>query len=204
VIGPWARRHHVSHVNYSFQSVFATIERILGVPAMGRPDASASPMWDMFATLPDEGPYTVREKRIAAELNDSSTPGAEASLRMDFRGPDRNPELGVVLDAYRQWRMGRITREEAEARIDRLERSLPAGVRRTEEELAEAALEREEEAREETFAFDRAYRQYAAWLSARGEPVPVLRGGPKSEAEIRRIMGARYRGPGRFAAGVRR
>ena len=44
-------------------------------------------------------------------------PGAKQSASMNWRSPDRNPGLGVILDAYRLWKMGRISRAEAEARI---------------------------------------------------------------------------------------
>jgi YVTN family beta-propeller protein len=168
VVSPWARRGYVSHVNYSFVSVFATIERILGVPPLGRPDGSASPMWDMFATEPDFSPYEALERRVPEEINSARTTGARASLAMDFRSPDRNPDLVVVLDAYRLYRMGRISREEADRRVathlpdDRLE-----------------ALR--EEAREEAIAFESAWRQYEAWLRARDLPVPELHLGPVAE-----------------------
>ena len=82
---------------------------------------------------------------------------------MNFRGPDRNPGLAVVLDAYRLWRQGKITRSEAERRI-----AHPI-----------MGLERWtglfEEAFEESFAFDHAFRQYEEWLKAKGKPVPTLR-----------------------------
>ena len=71
---------------------------------------------------------------------------------MDFRSPDRNPYLGVVLDAYRLWRMGRITREEAERRI--------ADPRLTDEELRELV----EESAEDALAFDRDWARYQRWL----------------------------------------
>ncbi len=84
---------------------------------------------------------------------------------MDFRSPDRNPRLGVVLDAYRLWRMGRISREEAERRIDA--------------ELPPDRLEElEEEAEEESIAFDMAWLQYEVWLRERNLPVPAQRLGP--------------------------
>lgn len=71
---------------------------------------------------------------------------------MAFNSPDRNPELGVILDAYRLWKMGRITKHEAQRRIARPELS------------AEKWADLFEEAEEETTAFDRSWRRYQRWL----------------------------------------
>lgn len=148
VVSPWARRGYVSHVHTSFLSVFATIERIFGIPPLGRPDASAAPMWDFFTPNPDFTPYDALPRLVPEELNSSHTPGASRSANMDFRGPDRNPELGTVLDAYRLWRMGRISKHEAEDRI-----AAPNLSAQQREEL-------EEEAREELEEFEAAVEAY--------------------------------------------
>lgn len=191
-IGPWARRGYVSHVNASFPALMSTVLRVLGVPPMGRPDAAAPPMYDMFTATPDTTPWSYIPRRVPEEkILDIRTPGAEASMRMDFRGPDRNPEMGVVLDAYRLWRMGRISREEAQQRIDEGIMSMPAtgldadAMEELEEERFEEALE---EAIEERYAFDAAFARYERWLLARGEAVPELARGPLDEATIERVM----------------
>ena len=120
VVSPWAKKGHISHVLGSFVSVFATIERILNVSAMGRGDALAAPLWDMFTATPDMTAFDVVPRLTPVTMNTAQFPGAAISQRMSFRGPDRNPGLAVVLDAYRLWRMGRITRVEAQRRIDDL------------------------------------------------------------------------------------
>lgn len=162
VISPWARRGYVSKVHASFLSVFATIERILGVPPLGRQDAAASPLWDMFTAEMDATPFDAVPRVVPPEINGRGLPGAEASARMDFRSPDRNPELAIVLDAYRLWRMGKITKEEAQRRID-------------DKVIDEDRYEElEEEAEEEVFAFDRAWAWYERHLRARGKTPPKL------------------------------
>ena len=159
---------------------------------MGRPDAGASPMWDLFSATPDFTPFTARERQIPESRIDSiTTPGARKSMEMDFRGPDRNADLGVVLDAYRLWQLGRLTREEAQDRIDRGVRSLPAGVTPDDERVEEAADERVEEAEEETNAFDVAWQQYTHWQAEKGMPMPELRGGPVPPDVIDGIMAGR-------------
>jgi len=189
VASPWARRGYVSHVNASFQSVFATITRILGVPPMGRHDAAASPLWDMFTGVPDFTPFEAVPRQIPeSKILDMNTPGIDASLRMDFRGPDRNENLGVVLDNYRLWQMGELTAEEAEARIAAGLMSVPAGVEDPDEWQAEHLEEREEEAEEELSAHDIAWSEYTHWLRERGEPVPMRYGAPLPEARIRAVL----------------
>ncbi len=148
IVSPWARRGYVSHVHTSFLSVFATIERIFGIPPLGRPDAAAAPMWDFFTPKPDFTPYDALPRQVPEELNSIDTPGSKRSAKMDFRGPDRNPELGTVLDAYRLWRMGQISKIEAERRIA------------TPNLSSERRKELEEEAREEMEEYDEAVEAY--------------------------------------------
>jgi len=145
---PWAKRGHVSHAHGSFVSVFATIERILNVPPMGRADATAAPLWDLFDAGGEPTPFVAIERRIPPTMNGANLPGSRLSDLMDFRGPDRNPALAAVLDAYRLWQMGRITQDEAHRRVAHPTISL---------ERWGAILE---EAVEERFAFDRDFRRY--------------------------------------------
>jgi hypothetical protein len=97
VASPWAKRAHVSSVHGSIPSLLRTIELILGLPPMCRYDALATPLWDAFSPVPDFEPYTVLPRTIADAVNPVDAPGAAASMRMDFSGPDRNPGLGAVL-----------------------------------------------------------------------------------------------------------
>ncbi|EDM76261.1 hypothetical protein PPSIR1_42336 [Plesiocystis pacifica SIR-1] len=159
VASPWARRGHVSHVHAGFASVFATIDRILGVPPVGRRDAVAAPLWDFFTAVPDFAPYDHVPRIIPETNNDGTEPGWEASMAMDFSGPDRNPELGVVLEAYWQWRQGNMSKAEAEAMIADPKGYLGA------QEWAELV----EEAEEETEAFEEAKEAYEAYLGAKAK-----------------------------------
>jgi hypothetical protein len=100
VVSPWAKRGYISHVNASYPSLFRTFELVLGIPPMTRYDALATPLWDVFTTTPDTTPYTAIPRTVADEVNLESELGASHSARMDFSGPDRNPELGEVLWWY--------------------------------------------------------------------------------------------------------
>ena len=97
IASPWAKHAYTSSVHTSFPSLFRTFELILGLPPMNRYDALATPFWDSFARVPDLTPYVYIDRTVPDTLNSESSPGAEYSELMDFSGPDRNPELGVVL-----------------------------------------------------------------------------------------------------------
>ena len=168
VISSYAKRGgYVSPANADYLSVFATMERILGVPPMARPDAAAAPLWDFFQPEPDLTPFEAID-RIPEEIVGEDAMGADLCARMDFSGPDRSPELTPFLDTYMLWRMGRISREEAERRLAAPRMALD------EEEWEEL----EEEAEEETFAFDRDFARYQAWAVERGLPTPQRPSGP--------------------------
>jgi hypothetical protein len=158
---------------------------------MGRPDAMASPMWDMFTGVPDYSPSVVKPRIIPEEkILDLKTPGVEESMGMDFSGPDRNKELGTVVQNYRLWKMGRISREEAQARIERGERPLPAGVTRDNAaaQIEELAEEREEEAEEDFTSFEAEWKEYLKYAAEHNEPVAIRGGYPISPAQIEAVM----------------
>jgi len=57
VVSPWVRRGNVSHVHYSFGSIFKTFWNILGLPYLNQYDAGASDLADFFSNEPDFEPY---------------------------------------------------------------------------------------------------------------------------------------------------
>ena len=113
---------------------------------MGRADATAMPFIDCFAGTKNNKPIESVPRTYPPELNpaEDKSPGANKSAQMNWRSPDRNPGLGIILDAYRLWKMGLISRNEAEERIR-------SGA--VDEELWEEWIE---ESHEDTIAFDRA------------------------------------------------
>lgn len=97
VASPWVKRGYVSRVHTSIPSLFRTFELILGLPPMNRYDALATPMFDVFTMDRDDTPFDAIPRTVPDEYNGPDATGAEWSARMDFRGPDRNPDLGAVL-----------------------------------------------------------------------------------------------------------
>jgi hypothetical protein len=56
-ISPWVKKDHVSHVHYSFGSIFKTFWNILGLPYLNQYDAGANDLADFFTETPDFTPY---------------------------------------------------------------------------------------------------------------------------------------------------
>ena len=57
LISPWVKRDYVSHVHYSFGSIFKTFWNILGLPYLNQYDAGANDLSDFFTDTPDYTPY---------------------------------------------------------------------------------------------------------------------------------------------------
>lgn len=57
LISPWVKKDYVSHVHYSFGSLFKTYWNILGLPYLNQYDAGATDLSDFFTTKPDFLPY---------------------------------------------------------------------------------------------------------------------------------------------------
>jgi YVTN family beta-propeller protein len=57
VVSPYAKKNYVSHVHFSFGSIFKTIWNILGLPYLNQYDAGSTDMSDLFTGVPDFSPY---------------------------------------------------------------------------------------------------------------------------------------------------
>jgi YVTN family beta-propeller protein len=101
VVGPYVRRHHVSHTRYDMASMHRTMELILGLPPMSQFDQMAVPMREIFTDQPDFTPYTTVPPSypfIMARPNRH----ARLSARQDWSAPDRVPDavLNKILWDY--------------------------------------------------------------------------------------------------------
>ncbi len=107
VVSPYAKPGYVSHVHTSYPSLFRTFELMLHLPPLNRYDALATPMWDVFQQKAImQTPFVHVERTIPDQFNGGKTLAAQISERMDFSGPDKNPDLGELL----QWHMTGKTR----------------------------------------------------------------------------------------------
>ncbi|MDY0003606.1 MAG: hypothetical protein RBU30_20070 [Polyangia bacterium] len=179
VVSPWSKRGYVSSVHTSIPSLFRTFELILGIGPLNRYDALATPMWDVFTGTPDFTPYTALPRNFPDSYNSEEAPGAAYSRRMDFSGPDRNPELGDLL----WWasrgappegsRMARELRGELPSRLD--EDPLEAGQAPSHDEAFDSDEEPGANGRRGRDRYD------AAWTSF----YRYLRDNPEVEADLR-------------------
>lgn len=100
-ISPWVKRGAVVSTLYNTTSLLRTMEQILGLPPMNQFDASATPMFDCFADVPDLTPFDAVPAKIPLDqLNPSPTSiedpalraDAEVSATLNFRQIDAAPE----------------------------------------------------------------------------------------------------------------
>jgi DNA-binding beta-propeller fold protein YncE len=88
---------------YSTVSVVRTMESLLGLPPMNNNDAFASLISSEFSGPGDQPAYAVdysnRDNHLIYTANEKNAPGAEESMKMDFRHADRAPaqKLNVIL-----------------------------------------------------------------------------------------------------------
>ena len=84
VISPYTKRHTVVHKQYNQTSLLRTIELILGLPPMNQFDATATPMFDCFASQPDFTRYEVATNFIPLDtMNPKPTTIKDPVLRHD-------------------------------------------------------------------------------------------------------------------------
>jgi DNA-binding beta-propeller fold protein YncE len=88
---------------YSTVSVVRTMEALLGLPPMNNNDAFSSLISTLFTGPGDQPPYEAdfsnRDNGLIYAANSKNAPGAEESMKMDFRHADRAPasKLNVIL-----------------------------------------------------------------------------------------------------------
>jgi hypothetical protein len=88
---------------YSTVSVVRTMESLLGLPPMNNNDAFSSLISTLFTGAGDQPAYTAdyanRDNGLIYTANTKKAPGAEESMKMDFRHADRadTQKLNVIL-----------------------------------------------------------------------------------------------------------
>jgi YVTN family beta-propeller protein len=102
VIGPWVRRHYVSHTRYDMASMHRTIELILGLPPLSQFDQLAIPMRKLFTDTPDFTPYTAVPNSYPLFAMTRPNSGSDLSAQQDWSRPDRVPDelLNTLLWNY--------------------------------------------------------------------------------------------------------
>lgn len=100
VISPYAKRNYVSHVHYSFGSIFKTFWNVLGVPYLNQYDAAANDLADFFTDKPDFTPYKAGDvDRRIFDPNKALTPLNE---KFDWKSLKESPQIDNVKDMMRE------------------------------------------------------------------------------------------------------
>lgn len=104
-ISPWVKTSTTISTHYSWPNFYKTLEMILGLPPMSDFDLNASPMYDIFSTVPDPSPYAYLPQTVpmvhvgseTPEMHQCGAPLVARSLQGDFTVPDNLPYLGEIL-----------------------------------------------------------------------------------------------------------
>ena len=100
VVSPWVKRGTITHVHYSMASVWQTMGRIIGLPAITDYDRFAAPMYDLFTTTPDYGTYAALPSNVPFAVNPPDAPMADYSAKQDWTVPDQVERISEVSWAY--------------------------------------------------------------------------------------------------------
>jgi len=100
VVSPWVKRDYVSHVHYSFGSLFKSFWNILGLPYLNQYDAGATDLSDFFTDTPDYTPYHALE--VDYEVFDPQKALDPFDEKFDWKAVKESPEIDNVEDMFRE------------------------------------------------------------------------------------------------------
>lgn len=100
LVSPWVKRDHVSHVHYSFGSLFKTFWNILGLPYLNQYDAGATDLGDFFTATPDYSPYHAME--VDPAVFDPQKALDPFDETFDWKAFEDSPEIDNVEDMFRE------------------------------------------------------------------------------------------------------
>jgi YVTN family beta-propeller protein len=114
LVSPWVKKDYVSHVHYSFGSLFKSYWNILGLPYLNQYDAGANDLADFFSNEPDFTPYNALavDKRIF-DPQKALDPFDE---KFDWKAIGESPQIDNVEDMLRE------SKEQDEYRLENREK----------------------------------------------------------------------------------
>ena len=114
LISPWVKRDHVSHVHYSFGSLFKTFWNILGLPYLNQYDAGATDLSDFFTDNPDYGSYNALD--IDGRIFNPQKALDPFDENFDWKAVEESPQIDNVIDMVRE------SKEQDEFRLENREK----------------------------------------------------------------------------------
>jgi DNA-binding beta-propeller fold protein YncE len=114
LISPWVKRDYVSHVHYSFGSIFKSFWNILGLPYLNQYDAGANDLADFFTSIPDYTPYDALP--VDLKMFDPQKALDPFDEKFDWKAIEDSPQIDNVEDMYRE------SKEQDEYRLENREK----------------------------------------------------------------------------------
>ncbi len=114
LISPWVKKDYVSHVHYSFGSLFKSFWNVLGLPYLNQYDAGASDLSDFFTDTPDYRPYYALEvNSLVFDPQKALDPFDE---KFNWKAVEESPQIDHVEDMFRE------SKEQDEDRLENREK----------------------------------------------------------------------------------
>jgi hypothetical protein len=115
MISPWVKRDYVSHVHYSFGSLFKSFWNILGLPYLNQYDAGANDISDFFTSTPDYTPYDALA--VDHRIFDPQKALDPFDEEFNWKAMEESPQIDNVEDMYRE------SKEQDEYRLENREKN---------------------------------------------------------------------------------
>jgi hypothetical protein len=114
LISPWVKRDYVSHVHYSFGSLFKTFWNILGMPYLNQYDAGATDLSDFFTEIPDYNKYNALA--VDTRIFNPQKALDPFDEKFDWKAVNESPQIDNVEDMLRE------SKEKDEYRLENREK----------------------------------------------------------------------------------
>ncbi|MCK4677912.1 MAG: hypothetical protein KAT48_07255 [Bacteroidales bacterium] len=115
LVSPWVKKGYVSHVHYSFGSLFKSFWNILGLPYLNQYDAGATDLADFFTTSPDYKPYDALA--VDNRIFDPQKALDPFDEKFDWKAIKESPQIDNMEDMFRE------SKEQDEYRLENREKN---------------------------------------------------------------------------------
>ncbi|MDD5151144.1 MAG: bifunctional YncE family protein/alkaline phosphatase family protein [Flavobacterium sp.] len=100
LISPWVKKDYVSHVHYSFGSLFKSFWNILDMPYLNQYDAGATDLSDIFDTIPNYTPYNALE--VDSKIFSSQKALSPFDEKLDWKSVKSSTKIDDEEDMFQE------------------------------------------------------------------------------------------------------
>ncbi|MDH5475419.1 MAG: bifunctional YncE family protein/alkaline phosphatase family protein [Cyclobacteriaceae bacterium] len=115
LVSPWVKRDYVSHVHYSFGSLFKSFWNVLGLPYLNQYDAGATDLNDFFTDKPNYAPYNAIAVDSAIFVPQKALDPFDELF--DWEAVKNSPQIDNIEDMFRE------SKEQDEFRLENREKN---------------------------------------------------------------------------------